>query len=130
MDLELSAEGPFGAAGLVDAGTIGGGNVSGVIYVSLLTRSRLFVAKITFKAQANDALTIWLDPDPANEDDQHHSVRTTYVSSAGDLSFDGYRLAAGDDGATDGWDFDEVRFGTTFASVLPPPASGTLFIIR
>jgi hypothetical protein len=183
VSLDLSAGGTFGAAGMVDGGSIGGGAVTGVLYVSFLTRSsypsdgttepryaglmigrgdteiqslggnhgpawaysifgasgnqdllangvagtyigvdtvtRLFVAKITYHAGAADDLTVWLDPDPAAGDAQGTTVRSYSGTGIADLSFDNLRLRAGDDGATDAWDFDEIRIGTDWASVTP-----------
>lgn len=106
----------FGASGNQDLLTNG---VPGS-YLGVDKATRLFVAKISFHANAPDDLTVWMDPDPAAGDGQSTRVHRYSGSGIGDLSFDNLRLQAGSDGATDSWDFDELRLGTDWASVTPP----------
>lgn len=174
---DLSADGPFAAAGLLDAasGTIGGGNVSGTLYVSFLFRalssSRVneygglhlsrdtdatgflfgnsgsahaysfyyaptdlsidlknnngtgsylimdnnvhwIVAKIVY-APGDDTVTVWMDPGINGE----MSQSATYMGTAwGDCSFDRFFLRGG---SNNQFEYDEIRFGTTWNSVMP-----------
>lgn len=106
----------FGASGNQDLLTNGVPNS----YIGVDKTTRLFVVKITFHAGAADDLKIWMDPDPAAGDAQGTVIRSYTGTAIGDLSFDNLRLQAGDDGATDSWDFDEIRLGTDWSSVTPP----------
>jgi hypothetical protein len=84
------------------------------------TTPRLFVAKITYHAYANDDLTVWMDPVREHGDSQGAAVCMYAAAGLADLSFNAYALRAGNDPADNGWDFDEVRFATTFEGALPP----------
>ncbi len=96
-------------------------NNVGSAWRGVTTDTRLFVAKIAFRADAADDITVWMDPDPTDGDNQGPSVYLRSGANVGDLSFDSYELQAGPDGATDEWDFDEVRIGNSWASVTPAP---------
>jgi len=185
--LNLGTNSAFRTAGLYDAasGTIGGGNVSGVLYLSFLFRAvstdrnneygglqlasgsnyttgiligntekewaytfynpatkaivtlrnaggsgnylnmdnftHLFVAKIIYNAGTRDHVTVWMDPDPTLGETNQPSA--TYIGIAsGDFSFDRFALRGGWNatGEPHPFDFDEIRFGTTWTAVLPP----------
>jgi hypothetical protein len=85
-------------------------------YVNMDNNAHLVVAKIRFRANSEDDCQVWLDPDPmSSEEDQSSNVHTAKLS--GDFSFDRFALRSG--APTRPFDFDEIRFGTTFSSVLP-----------
>ena len=87
------------------------------------TATRLFVAKITYHAYANDDITVWMDPVRADGDSQGSGVFMYSAAGVGDLSFNAYALRSGNDPADNGWDYDEVRFAPTFDGALPPAKS-------
>jgi len=135
-DTEVQALGGkhYGAHGYsLFSGTGGTGNVdlrNATSYVTVDTSTRLFVAKITFNPGTNDHLTVWLDPDPSKGESQDNSVATYSTNYVGNLAFDNYALRAGSAGAVAAIDFDEVHFGRTWQSVLPPPKPGTFIYVR
>ncbi len=124
----------YGAHGYsLFSGEGGTGNVdlrNATSYVTVDTSVRLFVAKITFNPGTNDHLTVWLDPDPAKGESQSATVATYSTNYVCNLAFDNYALRAGSSGAVAAIDFDEVRFGRTWQSVLPPPKPGTFIAVR
>ena len=67
-------------------------------------------------------------------DSQGAGVHMYAAVALADLSFNAYAIRAGDDAADNGWDFDEVRFATTFEGALPPAKSeyplGTMILVR
>ena len=90
-------------------------------YLNMDNSTHLFVAKITYNGGFNDYITVWMDPDPALAETNQPS--TTYTgTTSGDLSFDRFALRGGWNatGAPHPFDFDEIRFGTTWNTVLPP----------
>jgi hypothetical protein len=78
------------------------------------TAVNLFVIKMEFNSSGNDTFTAWMNPSLASEP-------TGGVSYTGNLSFTyaGVFNANGSGEAR----LDELRIGTTFASVIPEPAS-------
>jgi hypothetical protein len=124
----------YGAHGYsLFSGTGGTGNVdlrNATSYVTVDTSTRLLVAKITFNPGTNDHLAVWLDPDPAKGENQDNRVATYSTNYVGNLAFDNYALRAGSIGAVAAVDFDEIRFGRTWQSVLPPPKPGTFLSLR
>lgn len=51
-------------------------------------------------------------------------------SAQGNLAFDNFSLRAGSSGALAAIDFDEIRFGRTWASVTPNPPPPTVICVR
>jgi len=118
-----SAYSTFGATGSTNLNGIG--PPSAQAYVDVTTDTRLFVARIDFKANANDDLNIWLDPDVTLPEPEEGAVIKTQNDAVGNLAFDRIRLRTGN-GVNDVWDFDEIKFGTTWASVtasVPEPST-------
>ncbi|MDA3924175.1 MAG: hypothetical protein PF904_05700 [Kiritimatiellae bacterium] len=97
-------------------------------YLSYNTSVRMMVAKITFKANANDTVTVWLDPNPDNGDSQDTNT-IHHATYSGDLSFSQISYRSGNLGAPSAWEFDEVRLATSWAGVAPIHY-GTLIILR
>jgi len=77
------------------------------------------VAKIVFHPNASDDITVWLDPDPSDGDSQQDSIRRYVGTGEGDESFNQLSYVSGNIVDTNSWEFDEVRFGTDWASVAP-----------
>ena len=98
--------------------------------VTVDTATHLFVAKMTFNPGTNDHLVVWLDPDPADGDNQASTVRYFAKDYVGDLSFDQFSLRGGNDSPLAGVDLDEIRFGRTWASVTPNPPLPTVICVR
>ena len=125
----------FGAHGysLFSAKGSGTGNVdlrNATSYVTVDTTTRLFVAKITFNPGTNDHLKVWLDPVVANGEAQDATVASYSTNYVGNLAFDNFSLRAGSSGALAAIDFDEIRFGRTWASVTPNPPPPTVICVR
>ena len=181
---DLSTTGLFAAAGLLDpgSGTIGGGNVSGSLYLSFLIRSHfvngsnaygglhlsrgndttgaligdswvasafsiyyapsdssfdlvnnngsgaylildtnthLLVARINY-VPGGDTMTAWMDPNPTQDENNQNSATTYTGTLSGDLSFNRFFLRGGN---ANQFDYGNIRFGTTWYSVLPGAAS-------
>ncbi|MDD4059274.1 MAG: hypothetical protein PHW08_01065 [Kiritimatiellae bacterium] len=116
----------FGASGDVDL-LINGQAGTGV---TVDTATHLFVAKMTFNPGTNDHLVVWLDPDPADGDNQASTVRFFAKDYVGDLTFDQFSLRGGNDSPLAGVDLDEIRFGRTWASVTPNPPLPTVICVR
>lgn len=93
-------------------------------YLIVTMDTRLFVVKITYNPGSNDDVTIWMDPNPADGDSQLNGVYQYTAKAVGDLSFDKIALRAGN--GTSSWDFDEVRFGTSWEDVTPAPETDDL----
>lgn len=79
----------------------------------------LMVAKIVFHADADDDVTVWLDPNPDDGDAQLDSVRRYGATGVGDASFNQIGYQSGNISGLNSWEFDEVRFGTEWSSVTP-----------
>lgn len=79
----------------------------------------LLVARIGFHAGAADDIAVWLDPVPEDGDAQGYSVRRYIAAARGDFSFNRIAYRCGNIPVLDAADFDEVRFGTTWADVAP-----------
>jgi hypothetical protein len=78
------------------------------------------VFKVAYAASGVDAVTVWLDPDPAQaEGSQATSLTTAFTA---DASFDEIRLREGISGpaGADGWTFRDIRIATTFAEAVFP----------
>jgi len=92
-------------------------------YLFVDTNVHLIVARITYNANADDALTVWLDPNTsANEVSQ--SSATTYIGAvSGDFSFDRFFLRGGYSDKQ--FDFGAICLGTSWSAVVssaPEPA--------
>ena len=125
----------YGAHGysLFSAKGSGTGNVdlrNATSYVTVDTTTRLFVAKITFNPGTNDHLKVWLDPVVANGEAQDATVASYSTNYVGNLAFDNFSLRAGSSSALAAIDFDEIRFGRTWASVTPNPPPPTIICVR
>jgi len=92
------------------------------------TSVHMMVAKITYKANASDTVTVWLDPNPDHGDSQDTNTihQATYN---GDLSFNQISYRSGNLGAPSAWEFDEVRLATSWEGVTPIHY-GTLMLMR
>ncbi len=99
----------------------------GTTYLNVDKNTHLLVARIAFHAGAADDLSVWLDPDPDNGDTQLDAVRRFIGAAQGDLSFNRIGYRSGNIPAVNSWDFDEVRFGTDWASITPRGASAPLW---
>ncbi|MGC3958363.1 MAG: glycoside hydrolase family 31 protein [Verrucomicrobiota bacterium] len=75
----------------------------------------MFVAKIVYTAGGNDTITVWMDPDPTRAETNQDSGSTYMNSVSGDLSFDRLFLRGGNNHQ---FEYDEIKFGTTWGSVL------------
>lgn len=94
---------------------------------SIDTDSHFFIGRIDFRAGEADDLTIWLDPDlSAPELDQSASL-TTRTPGFADLAFDAIHFRSGNGNP---WEFDDLRMGTTWDSVLPTPYEGDLIRVQ
>ena len=90
------------------------------------------VAKIDFVGGAADNFTVWLDPNPDDLDAQATGVRR--ATGSGDLSFNQVSYRAGNQPGVNVWEFDEVRFGTTWAdmqsvSVVPEASTASILAL-
>lgn len=87
-----------------------------------------FVMKISYAAGAADSVSIYEDPLVAAESGQPSSLITT-LTGVGDLSFDSFLLRCGNKGTN--WNFDNVKFGASFADVtaVPEPATVTMLAL-
>jgi MYXO-CTERM domain-containing protein len=91
--------------------------------------THFFVGRVEYTADGQDIHTAWLDPDPTlSEAAQLSTIKNSAGSRPeqhGD-GFDVFRMRG--DNATGHWEFDEIRFGTTWESVtpVPEPALGLL----
>src|ERR1039458_4319201 len=97
---------------MLNAGGTGG-------YYIMDNNTHLFVVRINYKPTAPDKLTAWLDPIAAlGETNQTQSTdwQTYYATITGDYSCDRFFLRGG---PSNQFDFDEIRFGTSWASVMP-----------
>ena len=98
------------------------GSGGSTTYLNVSRDVRLMVVRIAFHANAADDISAWIDPDPDRGDSQTNDVRRYIGTANGDLSFNRIAYRAGDIPTVDGVDFDEVRFGTDWASVTPSPS--------
>jgi hypothetical protein len=80
------------------------------------TATHFIVAKITFGVGNADSVTVYRDPSALAEPGSG-----TTVANGGDLSFD--QFSFGNFSTVKNVDHDEVRFGATYADVVPEPAS-------
>jgi len=102
-------------------------------YAAYNTSVHMMIAKIVFKANATDTVTAWLDPNPDNGDAQLSTIRR--VTRSGDLSFSQISYRSGNLGALSSWEFDEVRFATSWQGIvtnMPPIVypTGTLLMMH
>lgn len=99
-------------------------NPSGTVNASLHS----FVMKISYAAGAADSVSIYEDPLVAAESGQPSSLITT-LTGVGDLSFDSFVLRCGNQGTN--WNFDNVKFGASFADVtaVPEPTAATMIML-
>ena len=94
---------------------------------------RFFVGKIDFVGDGHDTHTAWLDPNPLlSEAMQPANIMASGGTRDGQENdgFDAFRVRG--DGGTGAWEFDEVRFGTTWESVtpaVPEPATGLMSLL-
>lgn len=89
-------------------------------YLFVDTNTHLMVAHIIYEPGGEDTMTAWLDPNTAT-DEYNQSATNTYVGTmSGDFSFDCFFLRGGP--AANQFDYGDICFGTTWASVLPPAA--------
>ncbi len=116
----------FGVGGEIDLVEGSGGST----YLAYDADVHWMVAKIDFVGGAADSFTVWLDPNPDDLDSQATGVRR--ATGSGDLSFNQVAYRAGNQPGVNVWEFDEVRFGTTWAdmqSVTVVPEASTASIL-
>lgn len=119
-----------GFSGIVATPGIGDGwnhfnlNPTGIVTQS----SHTFVMKISYAAGAADSVSIYENPLVAAESGQPSSL-ITMLTGLGDLSFDSFMLRCGNQGTN--WNFDNVKFGASFADVtaIPEPSMVTLSVL-
>lgn len=92
-------------------------------FIDLNTPSQI-VVRIDFNADADDNITVWLDPVAADEGSQPAALTTT---TTGNVPFDAIHLRSGND-ATE-WDLTNITFGTTFADVAAVPEPGSFALL-
>jgi len=86
-------------------------------YLYVDTNTHVIVARVKYIAAGDDTLTAWLDPNPTTDENTQNSA-TTYIGTlSGDLSFNRFFLRGGLSGKQ--FDYGQIRFGTSWASVLP-----------
>jgi hypothetical protein len=78
--------------------------------------THLLIAKITYTPGGHDTITAWLDPDASKPEAGQNSATTYIGTMTGDFSFDRFLLRGGNNHP---FEFDEIKFGTTWSSVLP-----------
>ncbi len=112
-------------------GGIGDGDLAtanpsdGVTYENIaLNDPHQIVVRIDFNANADDNVTIWLNPIVADEGSQPAALTTTL---SGNAQFDAVHLRSGNE-ATE-WDLTNIVFGTTFADVANVPEPGSLALM-
>lgn len=99
-------------------------------YLFLDTNVHLIVGRIDYQSGADDAVTVWLDPDTTAGENDQYSL-TTYIGVAsGDFSFDRFFLRGGPGGKQ--FDFGNICFGTSWSAVVPtaPTASSPVPTIQ
>jgi Glycosyl hydrolases family 31/PA14 domain/Domain of unknown function (DUF5110) len=85
-------------------------------YLFVDNNVHLIVAKITYAPGGDDTLTVWLDPNVTLPEAGQNSAATYVGSVTGDLSFDRFFLRGGNNHQ---FEYDEIKFGTAWSSVLP-----------
>jgi hypothetical protein len=95
------------------------GNGSGS-YLVMDNNLHLLVARITYNPGANDTVTAWLDPDTSADENSQNSLSTYLATTSGDFSFDRFFLRGGN---ANQFNYEAIRFGTSWTSVLPVPVS-------
>jgi autotransporter-associated beta strand protein len=101
----------FGISGDVDL-TNNAGN-----FFSMDATVHLFVARIDYASGGNDTVTVWMDPDiSVSEGSQGNLYRRTFTGNA---AFNRIALRSGSNNNDNNWDYDEIRFGSSWASVTP-----------
>jgi hypothetical protein len=90
------------------------------------TNPMLYVVKFDFLSGNNDTVSVYVNPTLGTMPGTATLVKT----GAGDMSFDGMTLASFQ-GNSITTNFDEIRFGTTYASVTPTqtPEPGTIALL-
>ncbi len=91
------------------------------------TDTHFIVGRIDFHAGTSDDITLWLDPDPQLDEASQNPLLKTHVTGFSDLSFDAIHLRSGNSFP---WEFDEVRLGTDWPSVIPPLYEGSLIRVQ
>jgi hypothetical protein len=94
------------------------------------TDIHLFVVRIDYHADADDDITIWLDPAVRKDEAEQPSALKTVSAAAGNLSFNNIHMRSGN--TPNSWSYDEIRFGTDWRSVLPliEYPGGTIIMIN
>lgn len=91
--------------------------------------THLVVARIQFNANANDDVTVWLDPDPLLDEASQAAALTTSFANVGDLSFNRIALRSGSNNNNNSTTFDEIRLATTFGEAVPVPEPASLAML-
>ncbi len=82
----------------------------------------LFVVKIVFNGSGSDQVTIWMDPNLNNPENNQTSSTTYYTTTSGDFRFDNYHIRG-----SYAYFCDEPRFATTWSDsvggLIPPVAT-------
>ena len=93
-------------------------------YLYVDTNPHVVVARINYVAGGDDTITTWLDPNPVTDENTQNSATTYLGALSGDLSFNRFFLRGGYTGKQ--FDYGQIRFGTTWNSVLPAAPSVSL----
>jgi hypothetical protein len=86
-------------------------------YLFVDAQVHLLVARIDYHANADDTLTVWLDPDTTAGENSQSSATTYLGSVSGDFSFDRFFLRGGYSGKQ--FDYGAIGLGTSWSAVVP-----------
>ena len=103
---------------IFSTGGAGGNDADIAPAVRVNNATRLFVAKITFNSSALDNIQVWLDPN-SSLTEAAQTGASVIKTAWNDFSFTRIAYRSGSSNNDGSVDFDEVRMGTTWASVLP-----------
>ncbi len=86
-------------------------------YKDMDNETHLMVARIEFKANASDVITVWMDPELGLPETSQNLSGVYTATATGDFSFDRLFLRGGN--ATRQFEYDEIRMGTSWNDVTP-----------
>ncbi|HEU5069419.1 MAG TPA: TIM-barrel domain-containing protein [Verrucomicrobiae bacterium] len=86
-------------------------------YLFVDAQVHLLVARIDYHANADDTLTVWLDPDTTAGENSQSSATTYLGGVSGDFSFDRFFLRGGYSGKQ--FDYGAIGLGTSWSAVVP-----------
>ena len=92
-------------------------------YLMVDTNVHLIVARINFNANADDTLTVWLDPNTSAGENSQSAASTYTGTVSGDFSFNRFFLRGGYSGKQ--IDYGAISMGTSWSSVVPSASAMT-----